>query len=51
MNMKVLVPLLIAIIGGTLYLLSKSEGGVSMGGESHDVTGGAEHAPKADKKE
>jgi hypothetical protein len=39
MNMKILIPIAIAIAVATLYLLMNAPEGVTMGGESHDVSG------------
>lgn len=43
MNMKVLIPVAIAIAVGAVFLLSNADD-VSMGGETHDV------APSSEKK-
>lgn len=37
MNMKILIPIVIAIAVGAVWLLSNAEGDISLGGESHDV--------------
>ncbi len=39
MNMKVLIPVAIAIGVAVLYLLMNAPEGVSLGGESHDGSG------------
>ena len=38
MNMKVLIVVAIALAAAAILLLSTAEEGVSMGGESHDLT-------------
>lgn len=42
MNMKILIPVVIAIAIGAIWLLSQAEGDVSLGGETHDVAPSSE---------